>query len=213
MRIPLLAAAGLAAGLLAAPASAGGTSVRHDLDAVRAAGVTGAAAEVHTAHGRQSARVGVADLDSGRPVAPGSSVRYGSITKTYVAATVLSLVGDGRLRLDDTVERWLPGVVAGNGNDGRAITVRHLLRQTTGLYDYTWDLFADLDTPAEFRRNRWRDLPAGQRVAMSRPQPGDRPSNGVDSTTVVRVLTFAALRISCSSRSRPAGLSTRTSSR
>src|SRR5215475_13399412 len=40
---------------------------------------------------------------------------------------------------------------------------------------------------------------------------GGRPSYGVDSTMVVRVVTLAAERISCSRRSSPAGLGTRTS--
>ena len=35
--------------------------------------------------------------------------RVGSVTKTFVAALVLLLVEDGKLRLDDTVESRLPG--------------------------------------------------------------------------------------------------------
>ncbi|MFF7205650.1 serine hydrolase [Streptomyces sp. NPDC008141] len=50
------------------------------------------------------------------------------MTKTFVATVVLQLVAEGRLSLDDTVERRLPGVVSGNGNDGSRITVRNLLR-------------------------------------------------------------------------------------
>ena len=42
---------------------------------------------------------------------------------------------------------------------------------------------------------------------------GGRPSYGVESTTVVRVLTFAAERMSWSSRSSSAGFGTRTRSR
>jgi hypothetical protein len=42
---------------------------------------------------------------------------------------------------------------------------------------------------------------------------GGRFSYGVDSTTVVRVVTLAAVRICCSNRSRSAGLATRTSNR
>jgi len=36
-------------------------------------------------------------------------------------------------RWGDTVGRWLPGVVHGNGNDGGKITVRELLQHTSGL--------------------------------------------------------------------------------
>ena len=61
--------------------------------------------------------------------------RIGSITKTFVATLVLLLVEDGTLRLDDTVEHWLPGLVPA----GRAITVRDLLSHTAGLFDYVED--------------------------------------------------------------------------
>jgi D-alanyl-D-alanine carboxypeptidase len=61
--------------------------------------------------------------------------RIGSVTKTFVAALVLRLVEDGELGLDDSVERWLPGLVPAGGE----ITVRHLLSNTAGLFDYVED--------------------------------------------------------------------------
>ncbi|SNY51569.1 serine hydrolase domain-containing protein [Paractinoplanes atraurantiacus] len=63
--------------------------------------------------------------------------RMGSNTKTFLAVVVLQLAGERRLSLDDTVDHWLPGVVSGNGNDGRRITLRQLLQHTSGLYNYT----------------------------------------------------------------------------
>jgi D-alanyl-D-alanine carboxypeptidase len=61
--------------------------------------------------------------------------RVGSVTKSFVATVVLQLVGEGKLALDDTIERWLPGLVP----NGRAITVRQLLDHTAGLFDYLGD--------------------------------------------------------------------------
>ncbi|MGJ3560328.1 serine hydrolase domain-containing protein [Streptomyces sp. INA 01156] len=81
------------------------------------------------------------DLVSGRPVPEDGHLRLGSVTKTFVATVVLQLVDEGRLSLDRTVERLLPGVVTGAGNDGDAITLRDLLQHTSGLYDYTADVF------------------------------------------------------------------------
>jgi D-alanyl-D-alanine carboxypeptidase len=52
---------------------------------------------------------------------------------------VLQLAADGELSLDDTVERWLPGVVHGSGHDGNKITIRHLLNQTSGIFNYVLD--------------------------------------------------------------------------
>ena len=66
------------------------------------------------------------------PLATDDVWRIGSTTKTYVAATALSLVEDGIVSLDDTVERWLPAAVPG----GASITVRQLLNHTSGLAEY-----------------------------------------------------------------------------
>ncbi|MEV0614585.1 serine hydrolase domain-containing protein [Nonomuraea sp. NPDC050404] len=64
-------------------------------------------------------------------------VRIGSNTKTFTAVTVLQLVGEGKVKLDAPVETYLPGLLRGQGIDGRRITVRHLLQHTSGLPDYT----------------------------------------------------------------------------
>ncbi|MFG3284587.1 serine hydrolase domain-containing protein [Streptomyces sp. NPDC048111] len=65
--------------------------------------------------------------------------RAASITKSFVATVVLQLAGEGRLGLGDTVERYLPGLVRGHGNDGRHLTLRSLLSHTSGLFNYTAD--------------------------------------------------------------------------
>ncbi|MFI5754247.1 serine hydrolase [Streptomyces sp. NPDC051569] len=65
--------------------------------------------------------------------------RAGSITKTLVATVVLQLAAEGELTLSDTVDRHLPGLVRGHGNDGRRLTLRSLLTHTSGLHDYMAD--------------------------------------------------------------------------
>src|SRR5262245_32750754 len=54
-----------------------------------------------------------------------------SITKTFTAIWVLRLVEIGSLRLDADVRQWLPELSL-----PPAITLRHLLRHTSGLRDY-----------------------------------------------------------------------------
>lgn len=61
--------------------------------------------------------------------------RVGSISKTFVAVSLLKLVAQGKVGLDDTVEHWLPGLVP----DGSGITVQMLLNHTSGLHNYTAD--------------------------------------------------------------------------
>ncbi|WP_017625032.1 serine hydrolase domain-containing protein [Nocardiopsis chromatogenes] len=75
---------------------------------------------------------GVADLSSRDPVDPQAHFRVASISKPFVAATVLQLAEEGELRLDDTLEDLLPGLVDG----GEAITLRMVLSHTSGLYSY-----------------------------------------------------------------------------
>lgn len=160
----------LVAALLAAPVTASAEStVQPELDAIHAAGVVGVLAEVDTGPRTYAARAGVARLGGERPVPWDSYVRIGSVTKAFVAVVVLQLVDEGELSLDDTVEDWLPGVVAGNGNDGSKITVRHLLQHTSGLHNYTDDVeLLDQESYLEHRFDRYT---SAELVTMAVAEP------------------------------------------
>ncbi|MEU7636299.1 serine hydrolase domain-containing protein [Streptomyces sp. NPDC039016] len=88
---------------------------------------------------------GVADLTTGARVPVDGQVRAGSNTKAFTATVVLQLVGEGNVALDAPIERYLPGLVRGEGIDGRRITVRQLLQHTSGLPDYL-DFMGDFST-------------------------------------------------------------------
>lgn len=138
----LALAAGVTSSVVAVPqAVASGPSAHAPLQQVLDRltgddGAPGALAYVRNKRGSTELTSGVADLDTGAPVRAGSRFRIGSMTKTYVATVVLQLVGEGDVMLDAPVERYLPGVVRGNGNDGRKIRVRDLLQHTSRLPDY-----------------------------------------------------------------------------
>ena len=132
------------AGLTAAggPASAGPPpplDLREALDEAVAAGNPGVLAYARQGASQWRLAAGVADRGTGRPARPGDHWRIFSNTKSFVSTVVLQLAGEGRLSLDDTVDRWLPGLVRGHGNDGKRITLRQLLNHTSGLYDPTND--------------------------------------------------------------------------
>ena len=93
------------------PAETNHAGLQERLDDVVAAGSVGALAVVRDGHRRWKGNSGVAELGTTRAVPIHGRFRIGSITKTFVATVVLQLVEEGRLRLDDPVERWLPGVV------------------------------------------------------------------------------------------------------
>jgi D-alanyl-D-alanine carboxypeptidase len=91
---------------------------------------------------------GVADVETGAPLRRDQAVRIASNTKTFVAAATLRLWEDGGLGLDDPLSLYLPAeyaeILAGDGYDLEAITIRHLLTHTSGLYDYAdRDLFIE----------------------------------------------------------------------
>jgi D-alanyl-D-alanine carboxypeptidase len=80
---------------------------------------------------------GVGNLKTKARVPVDGYVRIGSNTKTFTAVVVLQLVAEGKVKLDEPVETYLPGLIRGNGNDGRRITVRQILQHTSGLPSYT----------------------------------------------------------------------------
>ncbi|MFF7162910.1 serine hydrolase domain-containing protein [Streptomyces sp. NPDC008086] len=126
--------------LAATPAGAGGhDATRKAMEAAVDAGVPGVTATGRDGHGTWSATAGVGDLKTGKPRSADDRYRVGSITKTFVATVLLQLEAEGRLSLDDSVEKWLPGLVRGNGHDGGRITLRQLLNHTSGIFNYTAD--------------------------------------------------------------------------
>ncbi|MFE9373477.1 serine hydrolase domain-containing protein [Streptomyces sp. NPDC006711] len=78
-------------------------------------------------------------LAVGAPLRRADHFRAGSVTKTFVTTVVLRLAAEDRLRLGDLVDRYLPGLVRGHGNDGRRRTLRSLPSHTSGLFNYTAD--------------------------------------------------------------------------
>jgi CubicO group peptidase (beta-lactamase class C family) len=68
----------------------------------------GAVALVAHGNDEEFAAVGSLAAAGGAPMARDSIFRFASITKPVTAAAVLMLVDDGRIGLDDPVDRWLP---------------------------------------------------------------------------------------------------------
>lgn len=80
------------------------------------------------------ATVGRPRLDAEGAVDVDTRLKWGSVTKIITAFLVCQLADEGKLRLDDPIEKHLPGASTRIG-DGGAITVRHLLSHQAGLVD------------------------------------------------------------------------------
>jgi CubicO group peptidase (beta-lactamase class C family) len=74
---------------------------------------------------------GNARLQPHVPATPSMRYSIGSISKQFTAAAVLLLQEEGKLRLDDTVSQYLPGLTRGED-----VTIRQLLSHTSGYQDY-----------------------------------------------------------------------------
>jgi D-alanyl-D-alanine carboxypeptidase len=132
----VVVATGLTASVAPARDPAGGApALQRALDELVAAGAPGVIALVRDRDRTFRLRSGLGDLATKTPMRATDRFRVGSLTKSFVATVVLQLVGEGKLALDDTVERWLPGSIP----NGDAITVRQLLNHTSGIYDSQTD--------------------------------------------------------------------------
>jgi D-alanyl-D-alanine carboxypeptidase len=127
--------------LAAAPARATGghDATRQAVEALVKEGVPGVTLTARDGHGAWSTTAGLGNIRTKAPRSADDRYRVGSITKTFVSTVLLQLEAEGRLSLDDTVDKWLPGKVSGHGHDGRAITLRMLLNHTSGVFNYTAD--------------------------------------------------------------------------
>jgi D-alanyl-D-alanine carboxypeptidase len=91
----------------------------------------GAAAYVSGPHGTWQGAAGFADVTLRIPMTAETRGRVGSVSKLWTATVIVKLAEEGKLRLDDTVARWLPGVFPYGGR----ITIRELLTHTSGMVD------------------------------------------------------------------------------
>ena len=86
------------------------------------------------------AAAGTLELAASAPLEVDTPIRVASVTKTFVAASVLRLAEMGELSLDDPISQHLSPryleLLSADGYDIDAITVRHLLTHTSGIADY-----------------------------------------------------------------------------
>ena len=99
-----------------------------------------------------AAAFGLADLEHKTPATSATNYRLASVSKQFTAMTVLLLVADGRLALEDSLASFFEGAPP----LWRHVTLQHLLTHTAGLLDYE-DLIPT-DTTAQLRDHDVLDL-------------------------------------------------------
>lgn len=126
---------------------------------LRSTGVPGASVAV-VQHGRVvlTRAYGRANLERQTPAT--SEMRYalGSISKQFTATAMLLLQQDGKLKIDDPVGKYIPGLSRGN-----EVTIRQILSHTSGYQDF-WpqDYLMEpmkKDATAQSIMDRWAKQP------------------------------------------------------
>jgi CubicO group peptidase (beta-lactamase class C family) len=110
--------------------------ISHRIDGLLAAGGGGRSPGAAVVVLRDGAVVhakayGLADLEKGVPNTLRTRFRLASVSKSFAALLVLRLADEGRLRLDDPLRKYLPGVEGGD-----RMTIHHLLSHTAGMPDF-----------------------------------------------------------------------------
>ena len=75
---------------------------------------------------------GLASIELGVPITPRTVFDIGSVSKQFTAMAIVLLAEDGKLSLDDEIQKYLPEIP----RYLRPVTIRHLLHHTSGLRDY-----------------------------------------------------------------------------
>ena len=104
--------------------------IKQRVDEKRSAGIV---IGVLDADGR-SRVVAYGDPGPGQPALDGNSVfEIGSISKVFTATVLAELVQEGKVRLDDPAQKYLPASVRLPSRDGKVITLGNLSEQNSGL--------------------------------------------------------------------------------
>ena len=74
---------------------------------------------------------GMANLNDDVPITPATVFHVASMSKQFMAASIVLLAQQGKLSLDDDVRKYIPELP----DFGERITIRHLVHHTSGLRD------------------------------------------------------------------------------
>jgi CubicO group peptidase (beta-lactamase class C family) len=113
---------------------------------------------------------GMADLDHNARIEPSTIFHVASMSKQFTAASVIMLSLQGKLSLDDPVQKYIPELP----DFGAPITLRELMHHTSGLRDqwtlldiagwrYSLDLITNNDVLALMARQKALNFPPGSR--------------------------------------------------
>lgn len=125
---------------------------------------------ISTPNGTWIQASGKAVVETGIPMETSARFRIASITKTFVSVVVLQLAQEGKLKLDDAINKFLPKEILAKLPNSNQITIRQLLNHSSGLANYMTPEFY-----SETRKNptrRWT-APEAIKYAYNLPPVGN----------------------------------------
>jgi len=138
-------------------------------------GLPGVVLLVRTPRGAWNGAAGDARIESGDRMQPTHRFHAASVTKMYMAATVMLLAEDGVVDLDAPISRYLPRERFERIPNGTLATVRQLLGHRSGIPDFSGDFRYDLD----FLNDPFGSYPPDRLLAyLERQSPLAQPGKG-----------------------------------
>lgn len=120
-----------------------------------------------------SGAAGVIEKGSSTPINVNQPAWIASNTKTYVATAILRLVEQGKVQLNDPINKLLTSktnqLLVDDGYNTSAITLAHLLSHTSGIFDYVnaEEFFNRIKTNPKYRWTRDEQI----KLAITDGQP------------------------------------------
>ncbi len=104
----------------------------------------------------RAAGYGLANIELNVAATKDTVYEIGSISKQFTSEAVMLLVEDGKIDLDDAINKYLP---ANAPDTWRSVTVRNLLNHTSGIKD--WTELKDFSYRREYTSEEFVDLVKG----------------------------------------------------
>lgn len=99
-------------------------------------GIPGVVLYVESDEGIINGASGFASIEDNIPMTPNHIHYSGSMTKTYTATAIMLLGEDSLIKLDETIDKYLPKDVNSKISNSNNITIRNLLNHRSGIPDY-----------------------------------------------------------------------------
>ncbi|MDJ0595638.1 MAG: serine hydrolase [Pleurocapsa sp. MO_226.B13] len=130
----------------------------------------GVSVGIVTPDGAWTGATGISNIDTQQATKPDDLFNIASISKAYTSSVILKLQEQGKLSLDDTIDKWLPEI-ANQITNGDDLTIRQLLNGKGGLWDYSNNEEFESDILADYLSGSNRDWQPEDLVAYAFGKP------------------------------------------